>query len=306
MWGQAVRKTGVLTREAWIKLGQNDPLILASSTAFFTTFAILPILIILTNVLGLYFRNQELNHHLSGKLQEVFGIETSKYLGAALSKLHSTDHNWLVTLAGMVFLAFVATNLFKIVKLSINRIWNIKRKHVSRVRYTLRERAVALTIILITAALVGVSILLDTALALMNRYLHETVPAIDLTLLRIAGVILSLIVTTTWFMFTFKLLPDAKVHWRVAAFGGFVTALLFNLGKWVLGKLLIYSAIASVFGASASLALLLLFIFYAALILYYGAAFTYAFGESVKLPIVTGKYSEKYEVVTVDDVKSEN
>lgn len=296
-----IRRCFSLCKEAFSNLRKHDPIILASSTSFFTAFSIIPILVILFNLLGLYFKNQELNVHVIGKLEEVFGKETGTYLQSILSNINKFSYDWIYAILGIVFLVFVATNLFKIIKLSINRIWSIKRKHVNRLKYTLSERVVALGVLFFTAILLGLSISLDTAVVLMNKYLQENLPSVELSLIKAVNILFSLLVVTIWFTIIFKVLPDAKLHWRVASMGGLFTAILFTFGKWVLGKLLVYSAIANIFGASASMALILLFIFYSSLILYYGAAFTQAFGHRIGKPVLSGKYSEKYDMVIVDD-----
>jgi membrane protein len=298
--GSVLSRSFVLFKDALVTLKRKEPLILASSTSFFTAFAIIPLLVLLTNILRLYFRKRLVTTHFGEQLQEIFGKETGNYLKSVTTNLSDIPNDWLITLGGFAFLFFVATNLLTIIKISIHRVWNIKRKHVSRIRYTFKERSVAIGIILITAVLVSISILLDTTVALMSDYLKQSLPSVSLLLIRVINSVFSLLVITGWFTVLFKVLPDARIHWRVAGVGALITALLFNAGKFILGKLLIYSAIANIFGASASFALILLFIFYSSLILYYGAAFTFVFGSAVGLPVLPGKYSERYEVVSID------
>jgi membrane protein len=156
-------------------------------------------------------------------------------------------------------------------------------------------------VILFTGALVAVSALMDTSLALLWNYLNDNLPTTQIFLVRTLNIFFSLIVSTVWFAVVFKILPDAKVHWRVAFAGGVVTAVLFSAGKWILGKLLLYNTIANIFGPSASFVLILLFIFYSSLILYFGAAFTFNFASAIKMPIHAGKYSETYELRSIQE-----
>jgi membrane protein len=288
-----------LHRDSFVTLKRNEPLILASATSFFATFSLSPIIVILVNVLGLYFRNDDIRRQLIGKLEGMFGPETSRYVEGIVNKVSTARMDWMVALAGFLFLLFVATNMLKIVKQSIHKIWQIKRKHVSALKYNFSERSIAVGILLGTGIFVGLSALADTSIALLNTYLHEQLPTFQLLLIRILNLLFSLLIGTTWFTIIFKVLPDARIHWRVCLGGGFVTTLLFTFGKFVLGKLLLYNSLANIFGPSASFVLILLFIFYSSLILYYGAAFTYVYAARRKLPIHAGKYSEAYRVDAV-------
>jgi membrane protein len=290
-----------LFRESLLNLKQNEPLILAAATSFFATFSLSPILVILINLFGLYFRNDEIRRQLIGKLEGMFGPETSRYIESIVTNVGSQKRDWLIAILGFLFLLFVATTLLKVVRQAIHKIWSIKGKNENRLRYNFKERSIATFIILVTGALAGISMLLDTSLALLYNYLIEELPSLQIILIRVINILLSLIIGTVWFAMLFKILPDAKVHWRVAFAGGLVTALFFNIGKVILGKLLLYTVIANIFGPSASFVLILLFIFYSSLILYYGAAFTYAFAVRINLPIHAGKYSEEYEVRRIHD-----
>src|SRR5690606_19526928 len=125
--------------------------------------------------------------------------------------------------------------------------------------------------------------------------------SLDVTLIRLINIVFSILVVTAWFTIIFKFLPNAKIQWGVATTGGLLTAVLFNIGKWILGKLLLYNNVVTFFGASASFALILLFIFYSALILYYGASFTFVYGDAIHKPILPGKYSVRFKMVSDDE-----
>ena len=295
-----------LLKNSFTTLKRNDPLILASATSFFATFSLSPVLVILINLLGLYFKNEAIRGQLLRKLEGMLGPETSKYVEGVIVNVSSANTDWLIAIAGFVFLLFVVTTLLKVVRQAIHKIWNIKRKHVSRLKYNFKERSMAVAVILITGVLVAVSVLMDTSLALLRNYLSDTLPTTQIFLVRSLNLLFSLIVSTLWFSVLFKILPDAKVHWRVAFAGGVVTAVLFSTGKWILGKLLLYNTIANIFGPSASFVLILLFIFYSSLILYFGASFTFNFASAIKMPIHAGKYSETYELRRIQEEEEED
>lgn len=290
-----------LHRESFRTLRNNEPLILASATSFFATFSLSPIIVIVVNVLGLYFRNEQIRTQLIGKLEGMFGPETSRYIEGIVKNVSQTKLDWALAIFGFIFLLFVATTMLKVVKQAIHKIWQIKRKHVSRLRYNFAERSIAIAILLGTGIIAAISAFADTSLVLLNNYLNEQLPTLQFILVRGLNFLLSLTIGTAWFTILFKVLPDARIHWRIALGGGFITALLFSVGKFILGKLLLYDTIANIFGPSASFVLILLFIFYSSLILYYGAAFTYVYAARRKLPIHAGKFSEVYTVNAIAD-----
>lgn len=281
-------------------LKKSNPLILASSTAFFTTFSLSPILILLINILGFYFNNKVIVSALFEKIRDTFGKESSELIENIVQNIGSVQSNWVVTVFGFLFLFFVASTLMKVVNDAINLLWKLKRKEGHFWKYNAVERSKGGVLILITGILLIASLLLDASLAIINNYFQELVPAFKSKLFITVNFIFSTAVVTAWFTLLLKLLPDAKVHWRVAFLGGLVTGLLFEIGKLVLGRLLIYGAFASIFGASASFALILLFIFYSSLILYYGAAFTYVYAKAIGKPILPSKYAYRYEHTEVE------
>lgn len=285
-----------MIKKSFLILRKNDPLILASSTAFFTTFSLSPILVILVNLLSFVFQNEKIPDQLFKAVGSTFGAETADQIESIVSSFKSFGTNLLFSIGGFIFLIFVATTLLKVVKQSINNLWYVRKKHVSRLKYNFRERATAFALILIMGILFVASLLLDTTVGVLQDYIGDLLPSINLLLVRTINIAFSLIVVTVWFAMLYKILPDAQVQWKVAMVGGLITGILFNIGKWILGKLLLYNNVVTLFGASASFVLILLFIFYSAFILYYGACVTYVYGETFNMPIRPGKYSDKYEI----------
>jgi membrane protein len=288
-------------RDAHNSLKQNDPLILAAATAFFTTFSICPIIVIIVSVLNLYFQSGTIRRQLYDTLQNTFGDHTATEIETIVNNFMSLKGNGWVTLLGFMFLLFVSTTLLSIVRKAIHQLWHLRRKSAVRLKYGLKERAIGLAMLVFIGALFLISLLLDATLAVFNEYLQKLLPAFDATVIWVVNVAFSLLIVTSWFTMLFKILPEARVHWKVALAGGFVTAVLFSVGKLVLGFLLVESNLQTIFGASTSMALLLLFIFYSSMIMYYGVAFTHAFGEAFNRPIQAGKYSDEFEEHVVED-----
>jgi membrane protein len=283
-------------KDAFVQLRRGEPLILASATAFFTLFSLAPILVILVNILSIIFENDKIAASLFQPLQRAFGTETSEQIQTIVGNVKSVGGAWYITVGGFIFLLFVATNLLNIVKKAINQLWRIRKNRRRKIKYSLRERLIGILLILSIGFIFIISLLLDTSVAFLQGYLEELIPGVDTILIRTVNIIFSILVVTAWFTIVYKILPDAIVHWNVAIVGGLHTAVLFTIGKWILGHLLNYSNMVTIFGAFASVFFILLFIFYSSLILYYGASFTYAYASATDRNIKPRKHSVNYEM----------
>lgn len=253
---------------------------LSAATAFFTTFSISPIIIILMNALSLYFEKENIRPQLFDKMASVFGQQTANDIQIIVDNMRSMESNIWITILSSVFFIFIATTLLNVVRNAIHKIWNVHQTTKRKFGYRLKERLVGIVMILLMGILFLVALMMDTAIAVFRDYLDELIPDVHVGIIRMLNIVFSIVVVTVWFTLVFKMLTAAKVRWKVAFAGGLLTGILFSIGKFVLGKILIHSKVATIFGASTSIALLLLFIFYSSLILYFGTAFTYEYGKA--------------------------
>lgn len=292
---ESLRCIGGAFRRALGLLERNDPLILCSSTAFFATFSLSPIIILLVNLFSLYFGARKIGHQMFQVMASTFGPETTKDLQTIVGNFMELESGWLITIASSIFFLFVATTLLTVVKKAIHKLWRIRSKPEWHLRYFGWERGTAVVLILLSGILLLFSILVDTGLAVSRDYLESIWPNVAIVSIGILNSVFSVVVITIWFSLIFKILPEAHLKWEVAFMGGFVTAILFILGQYVLGKVLIHARLESIFGATTSLALILLFIFYCSFILYFGAAFTHEYAARIEQPIRTSRHSDMYE-----------
>jgi membrane protein len=280
-------------------LRRTEPLILSSSTAFFATFSLSPILILLVSLYGLYFKSEMIRNQLFGKISSAVGSEAAAEIESIVNNFMQFETTWWMSIAGSILFLFIATTLLNIIKQNIHKLWCIRKKS-GNIKNQFEERMKFAIIIILTGLLFLLSIVIDSALAISLDYLQTILPKAGIIVVRFFNIVFALVVITIWFMLIFKILPQAIVEWDVAFNGGFITAVLFYAGRYVLGKVLIHARIESIFGASASIALLMLFIFYASFILYYGAAFTHEYGEVTDKHIRPSKHAQEYEQRILD------
>lgn len=282
-------------------LKRNDPLILCSSTAFFATFSLSPIIILLVNLFSVYFKSEEIGYQLFNVMASTFGEETADDIQQIVANFMELESGWLITLGSSVFFLFVATTLLTVVKKSIHKLWHIRSQPQRHLRYFGWERGTAILLIFCSGILMLLSILVDTGLAVSHDYLQVIWPGVAMVALRILNIVFSVVVISAWFTLIFKILPEAHVTWEVAAVGGFLTAILYDVGELILRKVLVHARLENIFGATTSLALLLLFIFYCSFILYFGAAFTHEYAINTDQRIATSKHSRLYEEKILED-----
>jgi membrane protein len=281
------------------ELKQNDPLRLAGATAFFTTFALPPILIILVQIIGLVFQIENLRDKFFLRLGEVLGHQSAAQIRVTFLGFTSLAKNWFLVAGGFVFLIFVATTLFKVIQDSINQLWSVKSNSQKPIKSNLKKRGVSLIVILLAGIFFISGMLVEGLEAFLLKYTGEIPPHTANLLTILFNNLFAIIVVSTWFAILYKFLPAAKPALKVVIVGGVFTGVLFTIGKIIIRFMLSLGDITNVFGASSSLVLLLLFVFYSSFILYYGACFTKVYASFIGHPILPAENAIKYKMVEV-------
>jgi membrane protein len=253
---------------------KNDPLRMAGATAYFTMFALPPILIILVQVFSIFIDPKTIRHELFAGLADTFGKEAVRQIVTIIQAFKKLTYNWPATIFGFLFLTFVATTLFKVIKNSINQLWNLPLRVHEKVLSTLASRLQSLLVILISGLLFSIAVFIETLQVFIGNYFFKILPSVSPFFNQLQAFVISTLIIATWFLMIFRYLSHGRPAWRIAWVGALFTSFLFSIGKIILQLLLSYNKINSIYGASASVVLLLLFLFYSAMILYYGAAFT--------------------------------
>ena len=288
-----------LMHDAMRELLRNDPLRMAGATAFFTTFGLPPILLIIIQVLSLVFNRRTISRKLFQHLATMVGREPVHQVVEILVAVRKMAQNWWITIGGFIFLLFVASTLFKVIMSSVNQIWNIKMINGRGFWFAMKNRLHSVIVILIAGVLFVLSLMAEGLQAMLGKYLHDLSPVTAAYFQGAAGYIVSIIIVTAWFAVMFRYLPDGRPDWKTALTGALLTSVLFNIGKLVLHWLLVGSNINTVYGASGSIVLLLLFVFYCSLILYFGAAFTKVWAIWQGRPIKPLPHSTYYKIAEI-------
>ncbi|WP_375418952.1 YihY/virulence factor BrkB family protein [uncultured Hymenobacter sp.] len=291
-----------LLRRAARELSENDPLRLGAATAFFTSFALPPILIILIQLLGSVFSSTAIQMMLLAKLGRLLGAPATGLLSQILHNVTNAGNSRLIIWLGFGFLVFVATTLFTVIQHSLNQLWHIRpRRHTGQLGNALRERLRSGGVLLATAALTLLAFGADAALALFAEYIGDFDVTFAYYLVRGLNALVGLAILTAWCAYIFRTLSSAKVPWRAVSRGALLTAVLISLGEALLGRLLVARDLGPIYGPASSLVLVLLFVFYSAMIFYFGACFTKVYAHRVGLDIKPKKSAVRYKLVNVSE-----
>jgi membrane protein len=305
MWKSVKNKFKVyysITKDAYINLQDNDPLRLGSSTAFYALFALPASLLLLLAILGFILNEEIISEEYFRTLEEAFGRDTAIRIFAILKNLGNIGDQWWLVAGSMIVFAISASTLFIVVKSSINQIWNLKPQTEKFLIRMVRRRAIALAFIFFGGILSLLSIITDAILGLISDFIPDIFPDLQVLMIQAINQGLAVLILTVWFAFLFKYLPDANIKWKIVWKGAILTSVLFTIGKYAMSLILFRGEISTVYGATSSIIVLLLFIYYASLLIYFGAAFTRSYANYRKIHILPNRYSIRYKI---EEVKSE-
>lgn len=258
----------------------------AAALAYYTVFSLPALLILLLWLLGRFLDEQQVQDLLRGELGGILGPSGREQVGSILSSAAERDpsrqDSILSAVIGLGTLAFGAIGAFVQLQSSLNRIWEVAPDpELSGIKKFLAKRLISFGMLLTIAFLLVVSLVVSAVLAAFGDALAGFLPgSISGTALTSMNLGISLAVLSLLFALMFKYVPDAEVAWRDVLVGGFATAVLFSVGRWGLSLYLARSNPGEAFGAAGSLALLLVWIYYSAIILFFGAEFTQAWARS--------------------------
>jgi len=244
---------------------------LGASLAYYTIFSIGPVLLITVAIASFVFADAK--QQIVTTVSSVVGKEGGDVISSTIDNANKGGANIFATIIGIITLLLAASGVFGQLKDSLNTIWEVKLKPDQGILATLKDRFLSFTMVLGTGFLLLVSLVLNAGVAALNVFLKSILPGGDLL-----GQIVSLVVTfgivTVMFALLFRFLPDVDIRWKDVWIGAAITALLFGLGQYLLALYLQFGNVGSAFGATGSLVVVLVWVYYSAQIFLFGAEFT--------------------------------
>lgn len=240
-----------------------------AALSYYTVFAIAPLFVIALAIAGFWFGEEAARRELFGQVNQLVGKEGGEAIKSVVVAAGKSKAGFWATCLACGTLAVAATGVFVQLQNSLNKVWNVRHLPGRGLRNFIRHRLLSFAMVLGIGFLLLVSLVCSAGLSALGNFIGDHVSGMEI-LLKVLNFVISLAIITTLFTMIFKFLPDVKIAWRDVWLGGFVTALLFNLGKFLIGIYIGRSSISSVYGAMGSLVIVLVWVYYSAQILFLG------------------------------------
>ena len=245
---------------------------LGAALAYYTVFSLAPLLIIVTAIVGFVLGPEAEKGQLQQQLESLLGPAGAVAAQQLIASASQPASGITATLLSLGALLLGATAVFGELKDALNTIWEVQSPPSGGLRTMIRDRFLSFAMVVCIGFLLLVSLVISTALEVLGRWM----PGPE-GVMQIANFCISFAVITTLFALIFKVLPDVEIAWRDVWLGAAITSLLFTLGKYLLGLYLAHATVTSTYGAAGSLVVVLLWTYYSAQILFFGAEFTQAY-----------------------------
>jgi membrane protein len=243
---------------------------LGAALSYYTVFAIPPLLIIVLFIVSLVFDPNKVRQELFSEVGGLIGPKSAQAIESAMASQYQNNRGLIASAIAVVTLLITATGLFIELQDALNTIWRVEAKSGQGMMGFIKTRLLSFAMVVGIGFLLLVSLVVSTALSALSKYISMLVPGMDI-LWMVVNDAVSFLVITVLFAMIFKVLPDVKIRWRSVWLGAAVTSALFTGGKFLLGLYLGKNSTVSAYGAAGSVILILLWVYYSAQILFYGA-----------------------------------
>lgn len=268
----SLKDAWAMLRETAAKWSEDRAAQLGAALAFYSLLSLAPLLLIAIAVAAFFIGDAAAEAELVGKLENTVGSDGAGAIQQLLANAQQPGTGLIATLLGVGTLLLSASALFGQLQDALNQVWNVPPPQKTGIGVTIKNRLLAIVMVLCTGLLLLASLALSTVVFTAAEYLNELVRLGPLW--NVLNELVSFLVLTLLFALIFKFVPNAEVSWRDVWVGALLTAALFAIGKIGIGLYLSRSSVASTYGAAGSLVILLLWIYYSAQILFFGAEFT--------------------------------
>ncbi len=285
-------KTGIrLLKDTVQEWNEDNVPMLAAALAYYTVFSLAPLLLIAIAIAGAFLGEEAARGEVVAQFQGIVGRPAADAISALIDNANKPNSGGTIaTIVSIAVLLFGASGVFGQLQMALNIIWEVKPKPGRAVKSFIQSRFLSFAMVLVIGFLLLVSLVLTAILSLISGYFGNFVPGF-LIVGKILNFVISFGVITFLFAAIYKFLPDAKIPWSNLWVGAAVTAILFNIGRFLIGLYLENGSVSSSYGAAGSLIVILIWVFYSAQILLFGAEFTQVYSKYRGKPIQPSKHA---------------
>jgi membrane protein len=269
---------------------------LSASLAYYTTFSVGPLLIVVIYLCSLFFGREAIEGTIYTQVKSFIGPDAATQVQTMIRNAAVANKNGIAAVIGIITLLIGATTVFGDIQDSINSIWGVKAKPKAGIMKMLKTRLLSFGIIATLGFLLLVSLIVTTVVESIGNRLEESFPDVAVIVIYAVNLLLTIAVTTALFAIIFKVLPDVKIKTKAIWPGAITTSVLFLAGKFLISLYISKANVGSTYGAAGSLVILILWVYFSSMILYFGAEFTkwYALQRGVQIiPTEMAEWNDK-------------
>jgi membrane protein len=294
-----------LLKETVINWLDDKAPMLAAALAYYTIFSLAPLIVLSMSVAGLAFGEEEARRRLLAQINIFISPQTANTVESIIENADRATANVWATTVSVVIGLVAASIVFRQLKITLNTVWGIALEPGQGIRVLARRQLLAFGMVLIIGFLLLLSVAISAVLGALNQFvLRAVMPGLG-QLLPTLDFVLSLVLVTFLFALLFKILPDVEVAWRDVWLGAAVTALLFSLGKYLIALYVRNFPIGTSYGAASSLVIVLLWVYFSAQILLFGAEFTQAYANRYGSKILPARHAMRIVRRRYEEVQSD-
>ena len=295
----AFKRVVSFTKELINNYLEDDALNLGAALAYYTVFSFAPLLMIATTVASYFVGEDAASGRLYGEISSLLGDSAAETIQEIVSNAYTSGDNFWATAISIGTLVFAATGVFFNLQVSLNKIWEIKPTPENGIKAMVMKRLLSFSFVIGLGFLLLVTMVVNAAVLGFMDKLAELIPGLGQLVLAIGTWLLTTAITAGVFTVMLRFLPDAKARWRDIFAGALFAAILFGLGRMVIGFYIGNSDFSSTYGAAGALITLLIWTYYNSQILFLGAEFTYVWAARNGNPIVPDDHAVRIRVKTV-------
>ncbi|MEO8658934.1 MAG: YihY/virulence factor BrkB family protein [Bryobacteraceae bacterium] len=260
-------------RETFDRGSEHEAPRLAAALAFYTILSLAPLVILVITIVAFVFGHSTAQNELLAQVEHLVGRQGSEAVKGLIEQAQKPASGAFASSLGVITLIFGASGVFGELRAALHKMWGVKTQQQISVVSTIKQHLFSFGMVLAVGFLLMVSLVITTALAAIGKFFSGLLPMPEFVLSMINFVV-SLAGTAGLFALVFRYVPETKMAWNVVGIGATVTALLFTIGKFLIGLYLGKAAVGSAYGAAGSLVVVIVWVYYSAMIFLFGAAFT--------------------------------
>ena len=285
------KKIGYLLAQAFKGFINDNAIKLSAALSYYTIFSLAPLMIIIISLSGIFFGDEAVSGQIFGQISGLVGSEAALQIQEIIKNVKLSYSNSYAAVFGLIILLIGASGVFAEIQDSINYIWGIEAKPKRGLIKYIYNRLMSFSMIGSVGFLLLVGLIVNSLVDILSSRLAEIFPKNIVFLFYVLNFSLVFSVVTILFTIIFKTLPDGKIAFRDCIIGAAFTAFLFMIGKFAIGFYLGRYNMSSIYGAAGSVLIILVWVYYSAIILYFGAEFTKVFAYTHGQKIIPNRYS---------------